>query len=419
VNPADLAELQAAQQKVNFLRLDFPILNRPLTFGGKARKLVYLDNANTTQKPQVVIDTLVDYYETSNANVSRAIHSLGEESTRIYEGARDRVQRFLNAAHREEIIFTRGTTDAINLLAQSFTRGLSRGDEIVVTEMEHHANLVPWQMAAEERGLSLKVIPFTDDGVLQVEKLPELWSDRVKLVAVTAMSNVLGTANPVSEIIAFAHARGVPVLVDAAQAAPHQKLDVQALDCDFLAFSSHKMLGPTGFGILYGKKSWLERLPAVHGGGNMIRSVWIDHFEPNVLPYKFEAGTPHMEGAAGLAAAIDYLDLVGMDFIHRYEQLITSYTSEKLEAIPGLHIYGKAPGKGGIISFLIDGIHAHDLAAFLDSKGIAVRAGHHCAHPLARRLGVVSTARASFYFYNTLAEADAFIEAVREAIAKL
>jgi len=419
VNAADLAELTAAQKKVNSLRLDFPLLNKPLTFGGKSRPLVYFDNANTTQKPRQVIGALVSYYETSNANVSRAIHSLGEESTRIYEGARDRVKNFLNAAHREEIIFTRGTTDSINLVAQSFTSLLKAGDEIMVTEMEHHANLVPWQMAAQALGLTLKVLPFTEQGVLQIEKMPELWSDRLRLVAVTAMSNVLGTVNPVDQIIRFAHERGVPVLVDGAQTVAHQRVDVQALDCDFLAFSSHKMCGPTGFGILYGKKQWLEKLPPVQGGGNMIRAVWADHFETNLLPNKFEAGTPHMDGAAGLAAALDYLESVGLEFIHRYEKLLLAYTMDKIATLPGLHVYGLAPEKGGILSFLIDGIHAHDLAAFLDTKGIAVRAGHHCAHPLARRLGVVSTARASFYFYNTMAEVDLFSDALREAIAKL
>ena len=419
MNAADLAELTAAQKKVNSLRLDFPLLNKPLTFGGKSRPLVYFDNANTTQKPRQVIGALVSYYETSNANVSRAIHSLGEESTRIYEGARDRVKSFLNAAHREEIIFTRGTTDSINLVAQSFTSLLKAGDEIMVTEMEHHANLVPWQMAAQALGLTLKVLPFTEQGVLQIEKMPELWSDRVRLVAVTAMSNVLGTVNPVDQIIRFAHERGVPVLVDGAQTVAHQRVDVQALDCDFLAFSSHKMCGPTGFGILYGKKQWLEKLPPVQGGGNMIRAVWADHFETNLLPNKFEAGTPHMDGAAGLAAALNYLESVGLEFIHRYEKLLLAYTMDKISTLPGLHVYGLAPEKGGILSFLIDGIHAHDLAAFLDTKGIAVRAGHHCAHPLARRLGVVSTARASFYFYNTMAEVDLFSDALREAIAKL
>jgi len=419
VNAADLAELTAAQKKVNSLRLDFPLLNKPLTFGGKSRPLVYFDNANTTQKPRQVIGALVSYYETSNANVSRAIHSLGEESTRIYEGARDRVKSFLNAAHREEIIFTRGTTDSINLVAQSFTSLLKAGDEIMVTEMEHHANLVPWQMAAQALGLTLKVLPFTEQGVLQIEKMPELWSDRVRLVAVTAMSNVLGTVNPVDQIIRFAHERGVPVLVDGAQTVAHQRVDVQALDCDFLAFSSHKMCGPTGFGILYGKKQWLEKLPPVQGGGNMIGAVWADHFETNLLPNKFEAGTPHMDGAAGLAAALDYLESVGLEFIHRYEKLLLAYTMDKISTLPGLHVYGLAPEKGGILSFLIHGIHAHDLAAFLDTKGIAVRAGHHCAHPLARRLGVVSTARASFYFYNTMAEVDLFSDALREAIAKL
>ncbi len=416
---ADLAELTTAQKKVNALRLDFPLLNKPLTFGGKPRPLVYFDNANTTQKPRQVIGALVSYYENSNANVSRAIHSLGEESTRIYEGARDRVKSFLNAAHREEIIFTRGTTDSINLVAQSFTSLLKSGDEIMVTEMEHHANLVPWQMAAQSLGLTIKVLPFTDEGVLQIEKMPDLWSDRIRLVAVTATSNVLGTVNPVAEIIRFAHERGVPVLVDGAQSVAHQKVDVQALDCDFLAFGSHKMCGPTGFGILYGKKEWLEKLPPVQGGGNMIRAVWADHFETNVLPYKFEAGTPHMDGAAGFSVALDYLESVGLDFIYRYEKLLLAYTMDKVGDLPGLHVYGVAPEKGGILSFLIDGIHAHDLAAFLDTKGIAIRAGHHCAHPLARRLGVVSTARASFYFYNTMAEVDLFSDALREAIAKL
>jgi len=416
---ADLAELTTAQKKVNALRLDFPLLNKPLTFGGKPRPLVYFDNANTTQKPRQVIGALVSYYENSNANVSRAIHSLGEESTRIYEGARDRVKSFLNAAHREEIIFTRGTTDSINLVAQSFTSLLKAGDEIMVTEMEHHANLVPWQMAAQSLGLTIKVLPFTDEGVLQIEKMPDLWSDRIRLVAVTATSNVLGTVNPVAEIIRFAHERGVPVLVDGAQSVAHQKVDVQALDCDFLAFGSHKMCGPTGFGILYGKKEWLEKLPPVQGGGNMIRAVWADHFETNVLPYKFEAGTPHMDGAAGFTVALDYLESVGLDFIYRYEKLLLAYTMDKVGDLPGLHVYGVAPEKGGILSFLIDGIHAHDLAAFLDTRGIAIRAGHHCAHPLAQRLGVVSTARASFYFYNTMAEVDLFSDALREAIAKL
>ena len=409
---SDLAELQGYQAKVERLRLDFPLLNRPLTYGGNDRTLVYLDNANTTQKPEVVLDALVHYYENANANVSRAIHSLGEEATRIYEGARDRVKTFLNAAHREEIIFTKGTTEAINLVASSFCRLLVAGDEIVLTEMEHHANLVPWQMAAEERGLVLKFLPFDSSGVLELDKLPGLLTPRTRLVAVTAMSNVLGTINPVAEIIRQAHAHGVPVLVDGAQAVPHQKLDVQTLDCDFLVFSSHKMGGPTGFGVLYGKKTWLDKLPPYHGGGNMIRSVWLDRFEPNVLPFKFEAGPPHMEGAAGLTAAIDYLETVGLDWIARYERLLAEYALERLGPLKGLRVLGTAPDKGGIVSFLIDGVHAHDLAAFLDDRGIAVRAGHHCAHPLARKLGVVSSARASFWFYNTMGEAEAFAEAV-------
>lgn len=419
MNPQRLAELKAAQPKVQSLRKDFPLLKRPLTSGGQSRKLVYLDNANTTQKPQAVLDALTGYYETSNANVARAIHSLGEASTRIFEGARDRVKSFIGAAHREEIVFTKGATESINLVAQTFARTLSAGDEIVCTEMEHHANLVPWQMVAAQYGLVVKFVPIDDRGVLLVDQLEALWSPKVKLVAVTAMSNVLGTINPVKDVVAFAHSRGVPVLVDGAQAVPHQKFDVQDLDCDFLAFSSHKMCGPTGFGVLYGKKEWLEKLPPYHGGGNMIRSVWLETFDTNVLPYKFEAGTPHMEGAAGLTAAIDYLEAVGLDWVHHYEGLLLEYTTEKLSAIPGLTIYGSAPGKGGIIAFLVNGIHAHDLAAFLDARGVAVRAGHHCAHPLARRLGVVSTARASFYFYNTLEEADALVAAVQLAVEKL
>jgi len=413
------AELLAAQDKVQRLRQDFPLLNRPLTFGGSERTLVYLDNAATTQKPRAVLDALTGYYENANANVHRAIHSLGEEATREYEAARDRVKTFLNAEAREEIVFTKGTTESINLVAQSFARLLQKGDEIITTEMEHHANLVPWQMVAEQYGLVLKFVPIADNGVLLTDKLQDLWSDRTKLVAVTAMSNVLGTINPVQDIVAFAHARGVPVLVDAAQAVPHQKVDVRDWGCDFLAFSGHKVCGPTGIGVLYGKKAWLEKLPAYQGGGDMIRSVWLDHYEANDLPYKFEAGTPHIEGAIGLAAALDYVEAVGLDWIHRYEGLLLEYALEKLEGIPRLKLYGTAPGKGGIIAFLLEGVHAHDLSAFLDRRGVAVRAGHHCAHPLARRLGVVSTARASFYFYNTIEEIDAFAAAMRDASEKL
>lgn len=413
------AELLAEQEKVRKLREDFPILNRPLTFGGKNRPLVYLDSAATTQKPRAVLDALRDYYENANANVHRAIHSLGEEATREYEAARDRVKIFLNAEAREEVVFTKGTTESINLVAQSFARLLQPGDEIITTEMEHHANLVPWQMAAEQYRLKLKFVPIDDDGVLLTDKLAELWSDRVKLVAVTAASNVLGTINPVKDIAAFAHARGVPVLVDAAQAVPHMKVDVRDWDCDFLAFSGHKVCGPTGIGVLYGKQEWLEKLPPYQGGGDMIRSVWLDRFEANELPYKFEAGTPNIEGAVGLAAALDYVEAVGLDWIHRYERLLVDYAMEKIAGIPRLKVYGTAPGKGGIIAVLLDGVHAHDLSAFLDQRGIAVRAGHHCAHPLARRLGVVSTARASFYFYTTIEEVDAFAAAVRQASEQL
>lgn len=414
-----LARLKADEPRVNRLRADFPLLNRPLGFGGPPRPLIYLDNANTTQKPRAVIDAVSGYYETSNANVSRAIHSLGEESTRLYEGARDRVRAFLNAAHREEIIFTKGTTEAINLVASTLPLTWAAGDEILCTEMEHHANLVPWQMAAERHGLVVKFLPIDDQGRLMVEALDSVWTGRTRLLAVSAMSNVLGTVNPVAELTAYAHARGVPVLVDGAQAVPHGRVDVRAWDCDFLAFSSHKVGGPTGLGVLYGKKSLLEALAPYQGGGNMIRSVRLDGFEANVLPYKFEAGTPHMDGAAGLTAALDYLEAVGLDWIGRHERDLLSHTMTLLEGTPGLTVYGTAPGKGGILTFGLQGIHAHDLAAFLDTRGIAVRAGHHCAHPLARRLGVVSTARASFWLYNTVGEAEALAAGVREAVDKL
>ena len=405
--------------KARQLRQDFPILDRPLTFGGKARKLVYLDNAATTQKPVSVLDAMRAYYETANANVHRAIHGLGEEATRLYEAARERTVRFIQARSSEEVIFTRGTTESINLVASSFTQNLKAGDEILLSEMEHHANLVPWQMAAQQRGLRLKFIPFDAQGELELTQLPKLWSERIRLVAVTHVSNVLGTINPVAEIIQFAHERGVPVLVDGAQAAPHLPLNVQTLDADFYAFSGHKMLGPTGIGVLYGKKDLLEALPPFAGGGEMIRSVTLEGFEPNVLPYKFEAGTPHMEGAIGLAAAMDYLDAANLSWVHSYEQELTQYALERVVQVPGVTVFGHAKKRGGVIAFTLEGVHSHDLAAFLDQKGIAVRAGHHCAHPLARKIGVVSTARASFYLYNTVEEVDLWIQALHDAARQL
>ncbi|NNM67214.1 MAG: cysteine desulfurase [Spirochaetales bacterium] len=405
-------------EKVHRLRQDFPILNRELAGVGTPRRLVYLDNAATTQKPRSVLDAITAYYETSNANVHRAIHTLGEEATRLYELAREKTRAFLNAEFSEEIIFTRGTTESINLVASSFCSLLNPGDEILLTEMEHHSNLVPWQMAAQRHGLVLKFIPFDPDGVLEFGKLPQLWTSRVRLLALTHTSNVLGTVNPVADFVRFAHERGVPVLVDGAQAAPHRPVDVQALDVDFYAFSSHKMLGPTGLGVLYGKKDWLEKLPPFAGGGEMIRSVTLEGFEPNVLPYKFEAGTPNIEGAVGFAAALDYLGTVGLDWIHGWEQKLTSYALEQIKRVPGLTVYGKAPDRAGVVAFSLEGVHAHDLSAYLDQSGVAVRAGHHCAHPLARKLGVISTARASFYLYNTFEEIDRWIQAL-EAGAKI
>lgn len=403
------------QDLVREIRKDFPILNRPLSFGGPPRPLIYLDNAATTQKPQSVLDALTGYYENANSNVHRAIHSLGEESTRVFESARARVKDFIGASSVSEIVFTRGTTESINLVARSFTETLAAGDEIILTEMEHHSNLVPWQMAAERRNLVLKYLPFDPAGELEIDKLAGLWTDRTRLLAVTHMSNVLGTINPVKQLSAFAHARGVPILVDGAQSVPHMSVDVQDLDVDFLAFSSHKMCGPTGFGVLYGKERWLEALPPFLGGGEMIRSVTLEGFTTNVLPYKFEAGTPHMEGAAGLHAAIDYLDGLGLDWIHEYESILTRHTLDALSRIEGVTVFGQARNRGGIVAFTLDGVHSHDLSAFLDGFGVAVRAGHHCAHPLAKKLGVVSTARASFYFYNTLDEIDFFCESLEKA----
>jgi cysteine desulfurase/selenocysteine lyase len=401
-------------EKVQRLRLDFPILNRELVWGGPSRRLVYLDNAATTQKPRSVLDAITAYYETSNANVHRAIHSLGEEATRLYEMAREKTRAFLNAKFSEEIIFTRGTTESINLVATSFCSLLKPGDEILLTEMEHHSNLVPWQMAAQRHGLVLKFLPFDAEGVLQIDSLPQIWTSRVRLLAFTHTSNVLGTVNPVAELVRFAHERGVPVLVDGAQAAPHRPVDVQALGVDFYAFSSHKMLGPTGLGVLYGKKDWLEKLPPFAGGGEMIRSVTLEGFETNELPYKFEAGTPHIEGAVGFSAALDYLGAVGLDWIHEWEKKLTNYALEQIQRVPGVTVYGQAPDRAGVIAFLLEGVHAHDLSAFLDKRGVAVRAGHHCAHPLARKLGVISTARASFYLYNTFEEIDLWIQALEE-----
>ena len=395
-------------------RADFPILARAVR---DEIPLVYFDNAASTQRPRQVIQTLVDCYEEHYANVHRGIHQLAQECDELYEAAREKVRRFINAPSVEQVIFTSGTTAGINLVARSWgDANLKAGDEILLSEMEHHSNLVPWQQLAERRGAVLRHIPLSDDGLLQLDTLDELLNPRTKLVAITAVSNVLGTINPLDEIIRRAHQLGAVVLIDGAQAVPHMKIDVQTLDADFLAFSGHKMLGPSGIGVLYGRRELLEAMPPFLGGGSMIQRVTLDGFEPGELPQKFEAGTPPIVSAIGLGAAVDYLDAIGLDAISRHERLLVERAHEVLASVEGVHIVGPPPAqKAGIVSFTLDRIHAHDVAEVLDRYGIAIRAGHHCAMPLHRRYGLSATARASFYFYNTLAEVEQLGPALEEA----
>ena len=395
------------------LRQDFPALRQKV----RGKPLVYLDNAATSQKPQVVIDTIARYYLSENSNVHRGVHFLSDLATQAYEGARIRVRQFLNAAHDREIIFTRGTTDSINLVAHSLGRSrLRAGDEILISAMEHHSNIVPWQMVCEEKGARLRVIPINDAGELILEEYERLLSDRTKLVSVVYVSNALGTINPVRQIIALAHRRGIPVLLDGAQAAPHLRVDVQELDCDFFAFSGHKLFGPTGTGILYGKADLLETMPPYQGGGDMISAVTFEKTIYNSLPYKFEAGTPHIAGAIGLGAAIDYVQRIGLDRIAAYEHDLLAYGTGLLSAIPGLRIIGTAREKAGVLSFVLEGIHAHDVGTILDHEGIAIRAGHHCAMPVMKRFGVPATARASLAFYNTREELEALAKGLHKVI---
>ncbi len=395
------------------LRQDFPALRQKV----RGKPLIYLDNAATSQKPQAVIDTIVRYYLSENSNVHRGVHFLSDLATQAYEGARIRVRQFLNATHDREIIFTRGTTESINLVAHSFGRSrLRAGDEILISAMEHHSNIVPWQMVCEEKGARLRVIPINDAGELILEEYERLVSDRTKLVSVVYVSNALGTINPVRQIIALAHRRGIPVLLDGAQAAPHLRVDVQELDCDFYAFSGHKLFGPTGIGILYGKTDLLEAMPPYQGGGDMISAVTFEKTIYNSLPYKFEAGTPHIAGAIGLGAAIDYVQRIGLDRIAAYEDDLLAYGTELLSALPGLRIIGAAREKAGVLSFVLEGIHAHDIGTILDHEGIAIRAGHHCAMPVMKRFGVPATARASLAFYNTREELDALAKGLHKVI---
>ncbi len=394
-------------------RRDFPILTKPLPAG---RPLVYLDNAATTQRPRQVIQAIVDVYENHYANVHRGIHWMADQTTDLFEDARDKVRAFIGAPSPEQVIFTRGATEAINLVARSWgDANMRQGDEIVVTEMEHHSNLVPWHQLAERTGAVIRHIPVTDEGLLDMDAWERVFTGRTRLVAVTAVSNVLGTINPVGKIIERAHQAGALVLVDGAQSVPHMPTDVAALDADFLALSGHKLMGPSGVGVLYGRRELLEAMPPFMGGGSMIRRVRIDGFEPGDLPARFEAGTPPIVPAIGLGAAIDYLSAVGLEAIQRHERLLTEHAHRVLEAVEGVGILGPAPEhKGGIVSFTLGRIHAHDVAQLLDRHGVAVRAGHHCAMPLHKRFGLAATTRASFYFYNTLEEIDRLGEALRQ-----
>ena len=397
-------------------RHHFPLL-RQLVNG---KPLVYFDNAATSQKPQVVIDAMVRYYETENSNIHRGVHYLSERATQAYEGVRLKVRDFMHAEDHHEIVFVRGATEAINLVAHSFGRKyVHAGDEILVSEMEHHSNIVPWQILCEERGATLKVIPMNDRGELLIEEYERLLNERTKIVAVTHVSNALGTINPVKELVARAHARGIPVLVDGAQAVPHLRVDVQDLDCDFYVFSAHKMFGPTGVGILYGKRKWLEAMPPYQGGGDMIKSVTFEKTTYNDLPYKFEAGTPNIGGGIGLGAAIDYLHEIDLNAIQQLEHDLLAYATEKILTIPGVTIIGTARQKAGVLSFTMEGVHPHDIGTILDVEGVAIRTGHHCAQPVMKHFGVPATARASFALYNTKEEVDAFIKALHKVIEVL
>jgi cysteine desulfurase / selenocysteine lyase len=400
-----------AAYDVEAVRQDFPILHRQI----HGKPLVYLDNAATTQKPQAVIAALVRYYSEENANIHRGVHRLSEIATAAYEGTRGKVQRLINAAEPREIIFVRGTTEAINLVAQSYgRRNVHAGDEIIVSTMEHHSNIVPWQMLCEEKSAILRVIPMTDAGELVMEEYERLLTGRTKLVAVVHLSNALGTINPIKEMVAMARARGVPVLVDGAQAVAHQPVDVRELGCDFYTFSGHKMFGPTGIGVLYGKARLLDAMPPWQGGGDMISSVSFERTDYNVLPYKFEAGTPHIAGVIGLGTAVDYLNGVGLACIAAYERELLEYGERAIEDVPGVRITGRAGDKAGVLSFVMDDVHPHDIGTIVDQEGVAIRTGHHCCQPVMHRLGVPATARASLALYNTPREIDALAAALRK-----
>jgi cysteine desulfurase/selenocysteine lyase len=396
---------------VERVRADFPILRQQV----HGKPLVYFDNGASTQKPQAVIDTVSDFYAHDYANIHRGVHTLSERATAAYEGARDRVRRFLNAADTSEIIFTCGTTEAINLVAQSFGgQKVGAGDEIILTGMEHHSNIVPWQLLAERVGATIKVVPITDDGALDLDAYAGLFGPRTRMVGLVHVSNALGTVNPVRSMIETAHAHDVPVLLDGAQAVAHTPVDVQALGCDFYAFSGHKIYGPSGIGILYGRRELLEAMPPWQGGGDMITTVAFEGSTYAAPPYRFEAGTPHIAGAIGLTAALDYVDAIGLPAIAAYEHELLAYATAAVSELPGLRLIGTAPEKAAILSFVLDGIHPHDIGTVLDFEGIAIRAGHHCAMPVMTRFGVAATARASLGVYNTRAEVDTLVGGLRK-----
>ena len=395
---------------INTIRNDFPILSRTVY----DRPLVYLDNAATTQKPRQVVEAITEEYYNVNANVHRGVHYLSQQATELHENARETVRRFINARSTNEVVFTRGTTESLNLVASSFCDAfMQEGDEVIVSVMEHHSNIVPWQLQAAKKGIAIRVIPMTDGGELMLDEYEKLFTGRTKIVSVSHVSNVLGTVNPVDEIIRIAHEHGVPVMVDGAQSAPHFAVDVQAMDCDFFAFSGHKMYGPTGVGVLYGKEDWLDRLPPYQGGGEMIESVSFERTVFEHLPFKFEAGTPDYVATHGLAKAIDYVTALGMDNIQRHEHELTEYAMRRLAEVEGIRIFGTSERKDAVVSFLVGDIHHLDMGTLLDRLGIAVRTGHHCAQPLMERLGIQGTVRASFALYNTKDEIDALVEGVK------
>lgn len=397
----------------NRLRADFPILEQEIN----GKPLVYLDNAATTQKPRAVIDAISNYYLQNNANVHRGVHTLSQRATDDYEAGREAVRRFINAPSSDEVIYVRGTTEGLNLVASSYGRKyFNPGDEVIITGMEHHSNIVPWQILRKEIGIKLQVIPFNDDGELLMDEYEAMLNDRTRMVSVVHQSNALGTVNPIASIVELAHARGIPVMVDAAQSIPHMPVDVQALDADFLAFSGHKLYGPTGIGALWGRAELLNDMPPYQSGGEMIRSVTFEETIYNTLPHKFEAGTPDIAGAIGLGAAIEYLESIGMDRIAAYEQALLKYGAERLEGIEGVRMIGTAQEKGGILSFYMETAHPHDIGTILDAEGIAVRTGHHCAQPVMARYGIPATVRASLAFYNTTDDIDALVKAIDRVI---